>query len=331
MMRQSENSPWTTGRKPRGGTLVAQWRSTVPNDANCRIKSSERSEPAPESTYRLPALHGLLVWTAGAMVLLCPTVASSQPQTISPPPAETQAFVQVSADLTAGAFDRLLPFDVPFFITGRAPERTVGVAVQYAVVTNQSSSTGLSWSPAEPILWQPDRPTGPDQPFMVFVRTPLEARRRYLFRLSFSRDQASELTVTIEGATSRSIYVGADIGVLYAGDIRTGAVYVGSNIYFRPVTKDAPPGGISRRLAMTVGVTLSSIADEDNRTRSNLFWTQSLVLGGGYRLTSSVRCGAGALIFLESDPNPLISEKSIASTWYVSFSFDFDVGKGLHR
>jgi hypothetical protein len=265
------------------------------------------------------------------LVVLCPAAASSQPQRISPPPAETLAFAQVSADLAAGAFDRGLPFDVPFFISGRAPERTVGLAVQYAVITGQSPSTGPSWLPAEAILWQPDRPTGPDEPFMLFVRTPLEARRRYLFRLSFSRDQVSEMTVMIEGATSRSIYVSADVGVLYAGDIKTGAPYVGSNIYFRPVNKDAPPRGIGRRLALTVGVTLSSIADEDHRTRSNLFWNQSLVLGGGLRLTSSVRCGAGALIFLESDPNPLISEKSLASTWYISFSFDFDVGKGLRR
>jgi hypothetical protein len=259
--------------------------------------------------------------------------AASQSLTVTPPPAETRAFAQVSADLAAGAFDRVLPFDVPFFITGRAPERTVGLAVQYAVITStsQTSSTGQVWSPAEPLRWQPDRPAMPDQPFTVYVRAPLDAGRRYLFRFSFSRDQASEITVVIEGSTTRSLYVGADVGVLYAGDIRTGAVYVGTNIYFRPVNKDAPPGGISRRLALTVGVTLSSIADENNRTRSNLFWNQSLVLGGGLRLTSSVRCGAGALIFLESDPNPLISEKSIASTWYVSFSFDFDVGKGLHR
>ena len=118
--------------------------------------------------------------------------------------------------------------------------------------------------------------------------------------------------------------------MLYAGDLDIGAVYVGTNIYFRPINTDAPlseAGGIGRRLALTVGVTVSSIGDKNDRTRSDLFWNQSLVLGAGYRLTSSIRAGAGALVFLESDPNPLITERDVATTWYVSFSFDVDVGR----
>jgi hypothetical protein len=72
---------------------------------------------------------------------------------------------------------------------------------------------------------------------------------------------------------------------------------------------------------------VSPIADEGNRTRSDLFWHQSLVLGAGYRLTSSVRGGGGALIFRESNPNPLITRKSATATWYVSFSVDLDLLK----
>jgi hypothetical protein len=83
--------------------------------------------------------------------------------------------------------------------------------------------------------------------------------------------------------------------------------------------------------ALTVGVTISSVADENNRTRSDLFWHQSVVLGGGYRLTSSVRAGGGVLLFRESDPNPLVSRKSAAVTWYTSFSFDLDLLKGFAR
>ena len=67
----------------------------------------------------------------------------------------------------------------------------------------------------------------------------------------------------------------------------------------------------------------------NNKTRSDLFWNQSLVLGAGYRLTSSVRGGGGALVFRESDPNPLISRKSAAVTWYISFSFDLNLLKGF--
>ena len=105
-------------------------------------------------------------------------------------------------------------------------------------------------------------------------RTPLEAKRRYLFRLVFLNEQSGKTAFTVEGRTSHNNYVGADAGVLYAGDVAIGAFYVGSNIYFRPVNKDAPLGlgSITRRLALTVGITVSPIADENNRTRSDLFW-----------------------------------------------------------
>ena len=74
---------------------------------------------------------------------------------------------------------------------------------------------------------------------------------------------------------------------------------------------------------------MSSVADENEATRSDLFWNQSLVLGAGYRLTSSIRGGGGALLFREANPNPLITRKSAAVTWYASFSFDLNVLRGF--
>jgi hypothetical protein len=53
------------------------------------------------------------------------------------------------------------------------------------------------------------------------------------------------------------------------------------------------------------------------------------VLGAGYRLTSSLRGGGGVLVFREADPNPLITRKSAAVTWYASFSFDLNVLRGF--
>ena len=70
------------------------------------------------------------------------------------------------------------------------------------------------------------------------------------------------------------------------------------------------------------------MADENNQTRSDLFWNQALVLGAGYRLTSSLRGGGGALVFREANPNPLITRKSAATTWYASVSFDLNVLRG---
>jgi len=161
---------------------------------------------------------------------------------------------------------------------------------------------------------------------------PLAGGRQYRFRFAFHDDRLTDTLVVADGRTQRKNYVSVDAGVLFAGDIGIGGVYVGSNIYFRPVNKDAPLhsfDAIVRRLAVTIGLTISSIADDTHHTRSDLFWNQSLVLGAGYRITSSVRGGAGALVFREADPNPLITRTSTATTWYVSFSLDLDLLKGF--
>jgi hypothetical protein len=248
--------------------------------------------------------------------------------------AQTDATGRVSVDLAARAFDRVLPFDVPFFIAGLAPEGARSLEVQHAVIPKSGDITNLLWMPSEPARWTPDRPAGANHEFLVLVGTPLESSRRYLFRFSFDIEGSANRVLMVEGRTSGNTYVGADVGVLYAGDLGIGAFYAGSNIYFRPVNKGAPlgeVGSIGRRLALTVGLTISSVADEGELTRSDLFWNQSLVLGCGYRLTSSIRGGGGALIFREANKNPLISQKTLAATWYVSFSFDIDVARGLAR
>jgi hypothetical protein len=269
------------------------------------------------------------VWVGSALIsAVIPSGLQAQTHGASPPLAHTDPVVRVSVDLAAGAFDRILPFDVPFFIAGRAPEGVRGLEVQYAALPQSGDPSNVLWMPGEPIRWKPDAPTGADETFLVLVRTPMDARRRYLFRFSFLSDRPTAIVITAEGRTAQKNYVSADIGLLYAGDIEIGALYVGTNIYFRPVNPGAPlsdASSIGRRLALTVGITVSPVGDENDRTRSDLFWNQSVVLGAGYRLTSSIRGGGGALIFLESNPNPLISRKEIATTWYASFSFDLDI------
>jgi hypothetical protein len=160
------------------------------------------------------------------------------------------------------------------------------------------------------------------------------ARLADLVALFLLDERFAEATTVATGQTAQNNYVSADAGFLYAGDIGTAAMYIGSNIYFRPVNKRAPLSLVSsfgRRFAVTLGMTVSSIADENERTRTDLFANQSLVIGAGYRFTQSIRGGAGAIVFRESDPNPLISRKNAATTWYVSFSFDLDVARTFAR
>jgi hypothetical protein len=257
--------------------------------------------------------------------------AAAQTVAVLTPPARTAPTARITVDFAAHAFDRALPFDVPFFISGRASDGTRRLEVQYAVLPKSGEATSLSWLPIEPAVWQPDRPSTTDEAFLVLVRTPLEAGRTYRFRF-VARYESGSATDVADGRTEHKNYVSADAGVLFAGDLGIGALYVGSNIYFRPVNKDAALSDVSslgRRLALTVGLTVSSIADENDKTRSDLFWNQSMVLGAGYRITSSIRGGAGVLVFRESDPNPLITRKTAAVTWYASFSFDLNLLKGF--
>jgi hypothetical protein len=268
------------------------------------------------------------------MVLLagfsCPP-AIAQP-VVSPPPARTDAVTQVTVDLSAGAFDRALPFGVPFFITGRTPAGTIGIEIQHALIPESGDTSSLAWAPGEPARWKPDGTEG-TQTFLVLVRGPLEAKRHYRVRFTFVKERPAEnTTVTADGWTPHGNYVSIDVGLLYSGPIGIGALYVGANVYLEPVNKSAPLGSfnaVGQRLALTVGATVSSITDDENHTRSGLFWNQAMVLGAGYRLTRSVRAGGGALVFRESDPNPLITSKTAAVTWYASISFDLDLLNGL--
>jgi hypothetical protein len=282
---------------------------------------------------RVTVLRCARAWMFAALALTLPAsrAMAQSDLSASAPPAPTERIPKVTADLGAGAFDRGLPFDVPFFLTGRAPAGTLSLDVQYAVVPRSGDTSQLVWMPSEAARWSPGQPSTEDQAFLVLVRVPLEASRRYVVRFAFRNVEPSmSRTVIAEGRTAQKNYVSVDAGLLYAGTVGIGALYVGGNVYFRPVNKDAPLsefGGLGRRLALTVGATVSSVTDEENHTRSGLFWNQALVLGAGYRLTSSIRGGAGALIFREANPNPLISRQSATATWYASLSFDLDLLK----
>ena len=274
-------------------------------------------------------------WMTIVLLALVVPDVHAQDVAAAAPFARTDAIAKVAVDLSAGAFDRVLPFDVPFFVVGRLPPGTTRVDVQFAAVPESGDVSALAWMPHEPARWQPGRPADSStDTFMVLVNPPLQAGRTYRTRFVLRDGREQETTAFADGRTAQKNYVSVDAGILLAGDISKGAVYIGANVYFRPINKDAPLNAISsfgRRVALTAGVTLSSVADEGNRTRSDLFWHQSLVLGAGYRLTSSLRGGGGVLVFRQSDPNPLVTHDTIAATWYASFSLDLDILRGVAR
>jgi hypothetical protein len=140
----------------------------------------------------------------------------------------------------------------------------------------------------------------------------------------------------IAGSTTGSFqtqsrnYISADTGIVCTPELEECNTYAGTNIYFRPINKAAPLdqfGGffqtLDRRLSLTLGLTLQGVGDD--KTRDDLFNDQSLLLGLGARMTNSVRLTAGGLLFKERDPNPLVSDESLTTTYFFSLSFDIDV------
>jgi hypothetical protein len=142
--------------------------------------------------------------------------------------------------------------------------------------------------------------------------------------------------ILIAGSTTGSFetqsnnYISADTGVACAPQLSSCSTYVGTNIYFRPVNKAAPLsqfGGffktLDRRVSATIGLTVNGIGDD--KTREDLFGTQSLVVGLGVRVTNSVRLTAGSIVFKSLSPNPLNTDKKLTTTYFFSLSFDIDV------
>jgi hypothetical protein len=160
-----------------------------------------------------------------------------------------------------------------------------------------------------------------------------------LVSLIFTDVRLIESTTVADGRTTQTWYVGMDAGIVGIPRIGAASFYLGSNIYLRPVNKDAPlrmfPGwaGLSRRFAFTVGATFNSIKDKADGTgvRREFAGDKSLLLGAGLRLTESLRAGAGILLFRQRDPNPLITNESVTSAFYGSLSFDIDVVKNLAK
>jgi hypothetical protein len=123
-------------------------------------------------------------------------------------------------------------------------------------------------------------------------------------------------SITDSASTRANLYIGLDLGVLYAPDLERGALYFGANVYF----------GLKRRLSVTVGITVTDLGLEDDERIQPLLGSRSnLVLGVGYRLAKSMRVSGGALLFLKDDPNPLVTQTALTATPYAAFSFDADL------
>jgi hypothetical protein len=156
-----------------------------------------------------------------------------------------------------------------------------------------------------------------------------------IVRVEAAKIEVVDGSTTGNFATSQSNYVSADAGILFAPGLSESASYIGMNFYFRPVNKDADLrqfGSFSRRFAVTLGLTVQSLADGGNgttQTRQDLFGSQSLVLGAGLRVTNSFRLSGGAVVFKKKNSDPLVSKYDLGASYYFSISFDLNVARAF--
>lgn len=137
--------------------------------------------------------------------------------------------------------------------------------------------------------------------------------------------------VTTDGdlATRRRWYMSADTGLAVGVSINEVLPYAGTNLYFRPVNTEAPPGKFLTRFSALVGFTWTDNILKEGE-RASLYGTSvSLVLGAGLRLTEILKVSGGVLMFKGVDPNPTIQDTRLEVSPFVSISGDFDVAKLL--
>ncbi len=160
-----------------------------------------------------------------------------------------------------------------------------------------------------------------------------EAIDRLVDQLALELESQVVLLGTTVGdyETRASFYISADVGVGFAPDVEEMFTYFGTNIYFRPVNKKAPLKGMSfkKRFSIMLGLTNESLESEGQL--KGIVGTSPLLIAGGFRLNDFIRLSAGTVIFKDEDPNPLITEESLAWSPYVSISIDWNLRKIFAR
>jgi hypothetical protein len=168
----------------------------------------------------------------------------------------------------------------------------------------------------------------------------LDNRSQLIADLAASLQALLLEVVTVRASTVASYetratwYVGADLGTALAWDLEEAFTYGGANIYFRPVNKKAHlswddwrPGQrwteFRKRFSVMIGLPQDEIEIENTEP---LVQKRPVLVAAGVRLTDFLRFTfAGALIFKETDPNPLVDDERLAWSPFVGLSIDWNI------
>jgi hypothetical protein len=181
----------------------------------------------------------------------------------------------------------------------------------------------------------------------------LSRRQELLTELVSALRKEVVVTHLVEGTTNAAFdvrvnwYMGMDLGAAWSRDIEDIFTYVGANIYFRPVNKKAPlrwsdfrkgqaASELMKRLSITLGVTVNELVRDgqfqglsQDKLTQGLIADRPMVVAAGFRLSDFFRLSAGALVFKDRNPDPLVDERRLAWSPLVSLSIDWDVRNSL--
>jgi hypothetical protein len=172
--------------------------------------------PARLAVRALPALLALLIRLAAL-----PAAGQA-----TPAPAVDSGFEVVEVDLNGQMFTRVLPFDVPFILTGAAPQGAGSLEVRCWVLATDNgrkngkpvlltaddqgkNPDGNCWS-GGPLVWRNTiDPSAPNPRFRLLAPR-LEAERFYQFRFSFEKkitpQEAAAFAQTVQGIVDSTLW-----------------------------------------------------------------------------------------------------------------------------
>lgn len=195
----------------------------------------------------------------------------------------------------------------------------------------------------------------------------LDRRKRRLLEMAEPLAAVIIELILAEGSTTADYevranwYLGMDLGVAWAEGIEDLFTYVGTNIYFRPVNKKAPlrwsdfrrgqrMSELMKRVSVTIGLAINDLSrncrfgDPNDPADCRLFEgvsqenisqglidDKAVVVAGGLRLSDFFRVSAGALVFKESEANPLLGGSRLAWAPMLSFSIDWNLRGSLRN
>ncbi len=142
-----------------------------------------------------------------------------------------------------------------------------------------------------------------------------------------------EESIYMDLTAQKNAYIGIDLGIVYAFSLESVFIYEGTNIYFRPVNREALFTDLQgwdefyKRFSVYIGLA-QLITDKPDNFKP-LFGNNSLLAGTGWRLNRTFRVNVGGLMYYETNSNPLVSDQTFKVSPTVSFSADIDLIKAF--